>query len=190
MGRRNHNGSRISVSAVLWGREKTTFHLQRGMEEITRHNVVPALSAQDTGARLLCVTFLVALPRASHPAGATGGFLEGLQPCTTQELLQEGKLLLLPSLLPLPPPRLRQESAPWACGRGCETVGSAASPDAGPRALTWLCRLCSPSAGAPWSLRWPRQKEIGELPWEGRGSTRAGLERLSPGATAESCPSP
>lgn len=147
------------------------------MGEITQHSVVPSLSAQDTGARLLCVTFPVALPRASHAAGGTRGFLEGLQARTTQELPQEGKLLLLPSLLPLPAPRLRQEVALWACGRGCETVSSAASPTAGLRALTWLWHLCSPSAGAARSVCWPRQKEIGELPWEGRGSTRAGLER-------------
>ena len=190
MGKRNHNTSRSCVSAVVWGREKITFHLQGGMGEITQHSVIPALAARDTGAGLLCVTFLLALPRAAHAAGGPGGFLEGLRPRTTQELPQEGKLLLLPSLLPLPAPRLRQEGALRACGRGCETVGSAASPAAGLRALTWLRRLRSPSAGAPWSVRWPRRKEIGELPWEGRGSTPAGLERLSPGATAESCPSP
>lgn len=43
-GEEEHNGSRSSVSAVLWGREKITFHLQRGVGEITQHSAVPALS--------------------------------------------------------------------------------------------------------------------------------------------------
>lgn len=43
-GEEEHNGSRSSVTAVLWGREKITFHLQREVGEITQHSVVPALS--------------------------------------------------------------------------------------------------------------------------------------------------
>lgn len=126
--------------------------------------MVPAFSAQDTGAGLLCVTFLVALPRALHTAGGTGGFLEGLQPRATQQLPQEGKLLPLLLLLSPPALGLRQEGALWAHGRGHETVGLSSFPRRWTEGTGLAVSPLLPSAAAPRSVRWPRPEEIGELP--------------------------
>lgn len=150
------------------------------MGEITQRGAVPALSVQDAGTRLLSVASLVALPAASHAAGGTGGFLEGLRT----------------PRCPRTAPRREPAASPSASSPACSQPGARTCPvglwmgdcHLGSFTRRWATNLavsrfgCSPGLSllAPGSLCWPKQEEMGELPWESGGGARAGPEGLSP----------